>query len=62
MCKQNIINHIDVTMQTVIDLSPTKTFNIYVDLLNLQIKLFNKNARSLIKILIKLEKYNIVKV
>lgn len=52
--KQNIINHIDVTMQTVIDLSPTKTFNIYVDLLNLQIKLFNKNARSLIKILIKL--------
>lgn len=52
--KQNIVTYIDRTMAEIIQISPTNTFNIYVDLEGFKIKLINKHARSLIKVLIKL--------
>ena len=52
--KQNIVSYIDNLMATILQISPTKTFNIYIDLDGFQLKLVNKNARNIIKILIKL--------
>ena len=52
--KQNIITYIDKEMNTIVNLSPTKTFNIYIDLDGFQLNLVNKTAREVIKLLIKL--------